>query len=123
MPAPAVIPADPKLWRKAFIELRPSVSPCPGPTGAAWAAVHAVNLDFLDRWAEEAASLGWTTLDLFSVHPKVGAVRVDYCGALMLAGEPITAVTEQHMKWKNATRVREMPGRPNDGVPLWLFGR
>lgn len=115
MSATAVIPADPKFWRKAFIDLRPSVSPCPGLTGAAWAAVHAVSVEFHDRWADEAAALDWTTLDLFSVLPKAGAVRVDYCGALMLAGEPITAVTAQHMKWKNAIRVREMPCRPEKG--------
>lgn len=77
----------------------------------------------MDPNAIGEAMLGWTTLDLFSVYPAAGAIRVDYCGGLILASEPITAVTAQHMKWKNATRVRELPGRPNEGVPVGLFGR
>jgi hypothetical protein len=71
------------LWGKAFLDLRPSVSPCPGLTGANWAAIHENAVTFLDRWADEAVRLGWTTLDCFGVHPEAGTIRPDYCGAVI----------------------------------------
>lgn len=47
-PKPKLVPADPALWRKAFLDLRPNVSPCPGLTGANWAATHENAVTFLD---------------------------------------------------------------------------
>jgi hypothetical protein len=38
--------------------LRPSVSPCPGLTGANWAAIHEQAVAFLDQRADEAVQLG-----------------------------------------------------------------
>ena len=64
-----VVPSDAQVWRKRFLDLRPGVSACLGLTGANWTAIHAKGVDFLDRWADEAAALGWTTLDLFGVRP------------------------------------------------------
>jgi hypothetical protein len=55
---PKIVPADPQLWRKAFLDLRPSVSPCPGLTGANWAAIHEQAVAFLDQRADEAVQLG-----------------------------------------------------------------
>lgn len=123
MPAPAIIPADPKLWRKAFIDLRPSVVPCPGFTLQSWGGAHEAGIDFLDRWADEAAALGWTTLDLFGVHPEAGAIRSDFCGAMALSTERVSAITDKHMQFGNMTFYRDKPGKPNGAVPLWLFGR
>lgn len=124
MPAtPAIIPADPKLWRQGFLDLRPTVSPCPGLTGANWTAIHAKSLDFLDRWADQAAALGWTTLDLWGVNPKNGTVRADFCGALVMSTDLVTAITEQRMQFTNTTYYRDKPGRPEGAVPLWLFGK
>ena len=123
MPAPAIIPADPKLWRKAFIDLRPSVVPCPGFTLQSWGGAHEACVEFLDRWADEAASLNWTTLELFGVHPQVGTIRPDFCGAMVLSAERVSAITDKHMRFGNMTFYRDKPGRPNGAVPLWLFGR
>ena len=124
MPAtPSIIPADPKLWRKGFLTLSPGVSPWPGLTGANWTAIHAKGIDFLDRWADQAVALGWTTLDCWGVHPEAGAIRVDFCGALLISTELVTAVAEQRMRFKNTTFYRDTPGRPEGAVPLWLFGR
>jgi hypothetical protein len=118
-----IIPADPVLWRKAFLDLRPSVSPCPGLTGANWAAIHEQAVAFLDRWADEAARLGWTTLDLFGVHPEAGTIRSDFCGALVLGTEAVSTITETQMRFANTTYYRDKPGRPAGGVPLWQFGK
>ena len=124
MPAsPKIVPADPKLWRKAFIDLRPSVVPCPGFTLQSWGGTHEACIEFLDRWADEAASLSWTTLKLFGVHPEAGTIRPDFCGAMVLSTERVSAITDKHMRFGNMTFYRDKPGRPNSAVPLWLFGR
>ncbi|GJD30059.1 hypothetical protein PMNALOAF_1302 [Methylobacterium adhaesivum] len=121
--APAVIPADPKLWRKGFLDLRPSVVPCPDLTAQSWASVHEKCVDFLDRWAEEAAGLGWTTLDLFGVHRHVGLIRFDYCGGVVMSGDKVSAITASRIAFVNTAHYRDTPGRPSGAVPIWLFGR
>jgi len=68
-------------------------------------------------------SLGWTTLDLFGVHPEAGAIRPDYCGALVLSDAKITAITANRMAFVNTAHYRDTPGRPSGAVPLWTFGR
>ena len=124
MPAtPKIVPADPKLWRQGFLDLRPSVVPCPGFTLQSWGATHEKCMDFLDRWADEAVALGWTTLDCFGVHSQIGTVRPDFCGALVLSGERVSGITETRMRFVNTTFYRDTPGRPEGAVPLWLFGR
>jgi hypothetical protein len=122
-PKPKLVPADPVLWRKAFLDLRPSVSPCPGLTGANWTAIHENAVTFLDRWADEAVRLGWTTLDCFGIHPEAGTIRPDYCGAVIMGAEAVSAITETRMRFVNTTYCRDTPGRPTGGVPLWQFGR
>ncbi len=121
--APAVIPADPKLWRKGFLDLRPSVVPCPGFTMATWGTTHEVCINFLDRNAEEAAALGWTTLQLFGVHPQVGLIRVDFCGGVVIPGDKLSALTANRIEFGDTAYYRDTPGRPTGAVPIWLFGR
>ena len=118
-----IIPADPQVWRKGFLDLRPGVSPCPGLTGANWTAIHAKNVEFLDRWADEAAALGWTTLELWGVHPQVGTIRVDYCGGMTMGTSHVTGITKDRILAAHTTYYRDRPGRPTGAVPLWLFGR
>jgi hypothetical protein len=103
-PKPKLVPADPKLWRQGFLDLRPSVVPCSGFTLQSWGGAHERCIEFLDRWADEAVSLGWTTLDLFGVHPEAGAIRPDFCGALVLSDAPVTAVTPNRMAFLNRRR-------------------
>jgi hypothetical protein len=122
-PKPKLVPADPQAWRAAFLNLRPSVVPCPGFTLQSWGGAHEACVEFLDRWADEAASLGWTTLEVFGVHPEVGTIRPDFCGAMVLSAERVSAITDKHMRFGNMTFYRDKPGRPNGAVPLWLFGR
>ena len=118
-----IIPADPQVWRKGFLDLRLGVSPCSGLTGANWTAIHEKGIDFLDRWADEAAALGWTTLDLFGVHPTAGTVRIDFFGALVMSTGLVSGVTENRMRFTNMRFYRDKPCRPTGAVPLWLFGR
>ena len=124
MPAtPKIVPADPKLWRQGFLTLSPGVSPCHGLTGANWTAIHAKGIDFLDRWADQAVALGWTTLDCWGVHPEAGTIRSDFCGALVLSTDLVSGITETRMRFVNTTFYRDTPGRPEGAVPLWQFGR
>ncbi|KQQ39127.1 hypothetical protein ASF58_22815 [Methylobacterium sp. Leaf125] len=67
--------------------------------------------------------LGWTTLGLFGVHPEAGTIRPDYCGALIIGAEPVSAITETRMRFANTTFYRNTPGKPTGGVSLWQFGK
>jgi len=117
-PKPKLVPADPKLWRQGFLDLRPSVVPCPGFTLQSWGGAHEACIDFLDRWADEALALGCTTLECFGVHPEAGTIRPDFCGALVLSAERVSGVAEKHMRFGNMTFYRDKPGRPAGAVPL-----
>ena len=112
---------DVAAWRQAFSALKPSVSPCPGLTGPKWQSVHAAALEFLDRYAEEAAVFGWTTLELFGVHPSLGVLRSDYCGALVLSGEKVSGVELNRLLFQRTHYRRDVPGVPSEGRPLWTF--
>lgn len=120
---PKLVPADPAPWRKGFLDLRPSVVPCPGFTLQSWGGAHEACVDFLDRWADEAVALGWTTLEIFGVHPEVGTVRPDFCGAQVLGAERVSEIAETRMQFVNTTYYRNTPGRPTGAVPLWRFGQ
>jgi hypothetical protein len=84
-------------------------------------AVHAAALAFFDQFADEAGALGWTTAQLFGVHPEFGVLRSDYCGALVLSGETVTAVEPNRILFQRTHYRRGVPGQPLDGVPLWAF--
>ncbi|MCJ2108261.1 hypothetical protein MKK70_23415 [Methylobacterium sp. E-041] len=79
-------------------------------------------IEFLDQFGDEAATLDWSTLDLFGVHPAAGVIRVDYCGALMLSGERVRAIESNRILFGMTTYYRDVPGRP-EGVPVWEFTR
>ena len=121
-PAPA---ADPTAllaeWKQGLARLT-TRDPCPGFRTGQWLSVHAAALDFLANTAETAAALGWTTLELFGVHPVVGVSRVDCCGALMVSsGSPIAEVTPALIRYRNGLAVRRTPpGGPS--LPVWAFG-
>jgi len=78
---------------------------------------------FLTAWGSQAADLGWTTLDLFGVHPKAPAARYSCMGLLLLlrGGRVValtasTAVIEQ-LSGARLTYTRRPPEA--GGVPLW----
>ncbi|MCJ2006629.1 hypothetical protein [Methylobacterium sp. J-092] len=92
MVSPAPIrptPSDVQVWRDALEAMKPTVPPCPGLSALRWQEMREAAIDFLDRFGEDAIAFGWTATDLFGVHPTVGVVRVDYCGALILTIKPI----------------------------------
>ncbi|KQT10554.1 hypothetical protein ASG40_20080 [Methylobacterium sp. Leaf399] len=120
-PVFTIEPDTPQAWRSAFLGMKPGVVPCPGMTSAKWRAIHAAALCFLDKHADEAAALGWTTEQLFGVHPSHGVIRVDFCGALVLSGEIVSKVETNVIALEKGICRRDNPGRPDGAVPIWAF--
>ena len=80
--------------------------------------MHTVALRFLSEHADRAAELGWTTELLFGVHPVVGAVRVDVCGALMVSsGKPVVAVERDWINFGVSRYYKPQAKTPS--VPVW----
>src|SRR4051794_10813430 len=106
-------------WKQGLARLTPDRDPCPGFRTGQWPRVHAAAITFLANQAEAAVGMGWTTPELFGVHPVVGVRRVDCCGALMVSsGNPITEVTPVLIRYRNGLAYRRMPpGGPS--VPVW----
>jgi hypothetical protein len=119
--SPKIVPAGPQAWRKAFLNLRLSVVPCPGFTAHSWAGVHEKAVDVLDRCADGAVALGWTTFALFGVHPEAGIVRPDFCGAIVMSDAKVTTITANRIGFVNTAFSRDTPGRPTGAVPIWAF--
>ncbi|TXN11356.1 hypothetical protein FV219_05455 [Methylobacterium sp. WL122] len=121
MASPAPIrrtPSDVQGWRDALEGMKPTTAPCPGMTGARWEKMREAAIAFLDEFGDEAAALGWTTAELFGVHPTAGFIRVDHCGALMISGERVRAIEPDKIRFGMTTYYRNLPGRPV-GVPVW----
>jgi hypothetical protein len=87
-----------------------------------WKQVLADTDRFLDAWGPRAASLGWTTLDVFGAHPTHPIERLDCAGlVILLHGDDFVALTA------DAGRIRKRSGalltyyrRPvTAAVPLW----
>ncbi|WP_027173322.1 hypothetical protein [Methylobacterium sp. 10] len=118
-PAFKIEPGSPQARREAFLGMKPSVVPCAGLKAQSWQAVHPATLDFLDKHADEAVRLGWTTLQLFDAHPDLGVIRSDFCGAMVLSGEVVSAVEANAIPLKRTRYFRNVPGRPKGAVPIW----
>jgi hypothetical protein len=125
--ADEIVPAPPMdgslaVWRAGLARLSHQTVPCPDYRGDEWPFVYANALGFLDTFGEQAAGLGWTTLDLFGVHPVVGTIRVDHCGALVLSvGGRVRLVTADEIRFDSLTHRRK-PDQPR-GLPVWEFSR
>jgi len=69
---------------------------------------------FLDRWLSTGHAMGWTTLDLFGIHPIRPAVRVDVMGFLLpLQGGEVIALTAEGASIRRPSgAVSRFPRRP-----------
>lgn len=107
-------------WRAGFALLSRESEPCPGLRR--WPKVHSATRQFLDRHADQAEAFGWSDLELFGVHPVVGAVRVDHCGALMLGTDLVVAISADAIGFANGLVCRRRSVPPG-AVLVWNFGR
>lgn len=110
------------LWRAALERLSPHEAPCPGYRVEEWPRTLSRALAFIETFGKQAEALGWTAPRLFGVHPQVGIVRVDCCGALVLPiGGAVRAITADEISFGHLTH-RAKSGQA-EGVPIWSFGR
>jgi hypothetical protein len=85
--------------------------------------VQANALDFIERHGAEAHRLGWTDVELCGVHPVVGVIRVDHCGALMLtvAGR-VESVEAEAIRYASGSPIAARPCPPRRcrfGGSMW----
>jgi hypothetical protein len=128
VPAIPAIPAillnyvTPVEWLKGLATLDPNQPPTHFPA-LWWRGLIRDSELFLATWGSQAADLGWTTLDLFGVHPKAPAARYSCMGLLLLlrGGRVValttsTAVIEQQ-SGARLTYTRQPPEA--ECVPVW----
>ena len=82
----------PRSWAESFARLdiaehRPDFSE------KAWRELIEDGGRFLDRWANDAARLGWTALDVFGVHPAAPSTTYDAIGLVpLIRGGDVVAI-------------------------------
>jgi len=89
------LPADCPLEWKAICEEIKRAAPPSWVSAERWRELVADAESFLAAWGKTANRLGWTTLDLFGVHPTSPASRFDVIGLIpILRGRKISALAE-----------------------------
>jgi hypothetical protein len=116
-------------WIASFNTLDHATVPCPGFKDLEhWQKQRVVAFDFLGSamrpsFAKLAHDLGWTNIELFGVHEKVGIVRLDYTGAVLISPRPwVTQVTTELIRFSDGLAVRRGQVSP-DAIPIWRFGK
>ena len=72
--------------------------------------------NFLTRWGGVAQLLGWTSLDLFGVHPVAPAARFDVMGLIpILNGAEVLALTSQTATMRRVSSAVQTYRRPKRG--------
>jgi hypothetical protein len=118
--APTLIPNPVAMWHGAIENISERASPCRYLTPAQWATMRESALDFCTRLGAEAHTLGWTAPQLFVVHPDHCTLRVEYCGALMIAGNRVQGVDADRIMFERTAARRDKPGQVW-GPPIWEF--
>ena len=105
-------------WGNSLASLAPWSDPCPGFRSGTWRDTRACALQFIVERGAAAATLGWTDVDLFGVHPTVGLAGIHCVGALML-GRVVTSIDAESIVFGGPRFCR---GR-QDGmsIPVWAF--
>ena len=118
----STIPPTVLEWSKGFASLSPGVPPCPGLRPDEWARTHELCTAFITQWGVRAFEMGWDTLRLFGVHPKIGTMQGEWCGCLMPLSVEVHEVTAEWIKLGKWTAYRHQPIKQR-GVPVWEFKR
>jgi len=80
---------------------------------------------FLDRWAVQVAAMGWTTQEVFGVHPGKPDARIDLKGLVpCIGGREVVAVSADSAIIQTPSGAHQRIFRRADiqsrgRVPLW----
>jgi hypothetical protein len=108
-------------WRLGLQRLSPHREPCPGFRSGQWLRVYEAAQRFLAEHGPSAADLGWSTLDLFGVDPRVGVARVSCCGALLVSGgSPVESAAIDTIRYRNGLAFRRAVV-PENSVAVWDY--
>lgn len=112
----------PREWAEGFACLD-LTRPLAGFGTGRWRQIIDDGGRFLDRWASQAAAVGWSAADVFGLHPAAPASRYDGMGLVPLIGggeviavEPDHAVIRMQCGACLTYYLRRL--RP-DAVPVW----
>jgi hypothetical protein len=82
----------PRSWAESFARLDIANRP-PEFSEGPWRQLIDDGGQFLDRWANEAARLGWTALDVFGVHPAAPSTTYEAMGLVpLIRGGDVVAI-------------------------------
>ena len=113
----------PRDWAGGFARLDRAVP----PKGFSPARCQRVIDDggrFIDRWASQAAALGWDTVAVFGVDPAAPGWRLDNAGLVVLIdGADVTAITDRTAMLRLRTGSVQVYHRQDStgAVPLWVL--
>jgi hypothetical protein len=93
-------------------------APPPNDFEAQWQAIRWASAHFMREHAAEAAALGWTTVELWGVHPVAPAVRIDAMGALMF-GDRVAKVLASELVYADGLVYRRSATAADPPVPVW----
>jgi hypothetical protein len=83
----------PRDWAEGFARLDLTTPPS-GFSALRWQTVINDGCKFLDRWAAEAARLGWQAEDVFGAHPLAPSCRYDQMGLVLVINDgEVTLIT------------------------------
>ena len=114
----------PKTWTQGVADLLAMAPPTSYPPEE-WTVMREDAYRFLSGWAAEAHRLGWTSLDLFSIHHTHPLVRLDCMGLVpLLRGREVAALSEDQAAIKTTgdrtlTYRRKNGLRPDEACLLW----
>ena len=105
-------------WAEGFARLD-GMAPPAGIAAHCWRELVDNAGRFIDRWAAQAGSLGWTTVTIFGCHPEAPLARCDMQGLVFVIGSgeviAITAATATIRTRAGALQTfRRMPLPPGE---------
>jgi hypothetical protein len=116
------LPVDCPEWQAICEELKRSEPPA-WASAERWRELVADAESFLAAWGKTADRLGWTTLDLFGVHPTAPAARFDVMGLiLILRGKSVSGLAERTATIDCKSGAKQTLNRPNGAGAVLITG-
>lgn len=113
-----------RSWAESFARLDIAERP-PDFTETAWHQLIDDGGRFLDRWANEAARLGWSALDVFGVHPAAPSTTYDAIGLVpLIRGGDVVAIGTHRatIRTQGETLLTYLRRPQSHAVAVWELG-